>query len=156
MNKWVMRQGKSNTAKLPLERLEQQMDIVSEHDYIWCLKGKAVCLPKPPRSLESDKVRWRSANLSDIALGGILVIRYSDEPNQSSMTEWESSVFHYLLALFFFLQVMSTTKDIIKLGISRKQFLLGPQTMYIRPCTASGVVCNNKHWHTNAYKGLLL
>lgn len=34
MNKWVMRQGKSNTAKLPLERLEQQMDIVSEHDYI--------------------------------------------------------------------------------------------------------------------------
>ena len=56
------------------------------------------------------------------------------------MTEWNSSMFQHLLALFFFFQVTSTTED-IKIEIFRKHLPLGYQAIY---CVASGVLCNNK------------
>lgn len=37
-------------------------------------RGKVICLPRPLLLLESNKVKWKSANFSGIALGDILVM----------------------------------------------------------------------------------
>lgn len=37
-------------------------------------RGKVIRLPRPPLLLESNKVKWKSANFSGIALGDILVM----------------------------------------------------------------------------------
>lgn len=48
-------------------------------------------LPRPPLLLKPDKIEWQLANLSDIVLGDIIIIRYVDELDQMSTTKWNSS-----------------------------------------------------------------
>lgn len=49
-----------------------------------------LCLLRSLLLLESDKIEWQPANLSDV-LGGIIIIRYVEEMDQMSMIEWNSS-----------------------------------------------------------------
>lgn len=50
-----------------------------------------LCLPRPPLLLELDKTGWQPANLSDVVLGDIILIRHVDELDQLSMTSWNLS-----------------------------------------------------------------
>lgn len=48
-------------------------------------------LLRSPLLLESDRIEWKPANLSDVVLGGIIIIRYVKEMDQMSMIQWNSS-----------------------------------------------------------------
>lgn len=42
-------------------------------------KGEATCLPRPPLLWEPHKTEWKSANLSGVTVGNILVVQGDDE-----------------------------------------------------------------------------
>lgn len=55
-------------------------------------EGEAICFPRQSLLSESNKFKWKPIKLNYIVLGDILVIQYDDDPNQSLMTEWNSSI----------------------------------------------------------------
>lgn len=64
----------SNYALVPLERLKATKGYCLLARLYQMPDGVKSCLPRPPLLLKSDKVKWKSANLSGIAMGDILVI----------------------------------------------------------------------------------
>lgn len=53
--------------------------------------AESVLLPRLPLLLKFDEMEWKPANLSDIALGSILVLQYDAEIDQFLMAERNSS-----------------------------------------------------------------
>lgn len=74
LSTWITQKEKSNDALVPLERLKATEGYCLLARLYQMPDGVKPCLPRPPPLLKSDKVKWKSANLSGIAVGDILVI----------------------------------------------------------------------------------
>lgn len=74
MNKWVCATGEIQYYTDAFSVAQSNRRILSPSTVILgASKGKAICLPRSSLLLESDKDKWKSADLSGIAMGDILV-----------------------------------------------------------------------------------